>query len=74
MAKYHAIELMQEVGIPEARKRYKQYPFEFSGGMRQRIVIAKSTIKAGIGFPISFPFATALLYFSVSAANRCSSF
>ncbi len=40
MAKYHAIELMQEVGIPEARKRYKQYPFEFSGGMRQRIVIA----------------------------------
>ena len=31
---------MEEVGIPEPRLRYKQYPFEFSGGMRQRIVIA----------------------------------
>ena len=31
---------MEEVGIPEARIRYNQYPFEFSGGMRQRIVIA----------------------------------
>lgn len=40
MAKARAIKLMEEVGIPEARKRYKQYPFEFSGGMRQRIVIA----------------------------------
>ena len=40
MAKNHAIELMEEVGIPQARKRYKQYPFQFSGGMRQRIVIA----------------------------------
>lgn len=40
MAKARAIRLMEEVGIPEARKRYKQYPFEFSGGMRQRIVIA----------------------------------
>lgn len=40
MAKNHAIELMEEVGIAQARKRYKQYPFQFSGGMRQRIVIA----------------------------------
>ena len=40
MAKYRAIKLMEEVGISEARKRYRQYPFEFSGGMRQRIVIA----------------------------------
>lgn len=40
MAKARAIKLMEEVGIPDARKRYKQYPFEFSGGMRQRIVIA----------------------------------
>ena len=31
---------MEEVSIPEARSRFYQYPFEFSGGMRQRIVIA----------------------------------
>ena len=31
---------MSEVGIADARMRYNQYPFEFSGGMRQRIVIA----------------------------------
>lgn len=35
-----AIEIMTEVGIPEATKRFNQYPFQFSGGMRQRIVIA----------------------------------
>ena len=40
MAKETAIKLMEEVGIPEPRVRYTQYPFEFSGGMRQRIVIA----------------------------------
>ena len=40
LAKEKAIKIMEEVGIPEARVRYKQYPFEFSGGMRQRIVIA----------------------------------
>ena len=40
IAKKKAIKLMEEVGIPEARIRYRQYPFEFSGGMRQRIVIA----------------------------------
>ncbi|MDE6414132.1 MAG: ATP-binding cassette domain-containing protein [Anaeroplasmataceae bacterium] len=39
-AKTKAIKLMEEVGIPEPYKRYRQYPFEFSGGMRQRIVIA----------------------------------
>ena len=40
MAKHRAIKLMQEVGIANPRKRFRQYPFEFSGGMRQRIVIA----------------------------------
>ena len=40
IAKERAIKLMEEVGIPEARIRFRQYPFEFSGGMRQRIVIA----------------------------------
>ncbi len=40
LAKAKAIKLMEEVGIPEPAIRYNQYPFEFSGGMRQRIVIA----------------------------------
>ncbi|MFI3284118.1 MAG: ABC transporter ATP-binding protein [Erysipelotrichaceae bacterium] len=35
-----AIELMVLVGIPSPERRIKQYPFEFSGGMRQRIIIA----------------------------------
>ena len=39
-AKRQALEVMKEVGIPLPEKRFKQYPFEFSGGMRQRIVIA----------------------------------
>jgi len=39
-ARERAIEVMTEVGIPEPKKRLKQYPFQFSGGMRQRIVIA----------------------------------
>ena len=39
-AKAKALKIMEEVGIPFPEKRFRQYPFEFSGGMRQRIVIA----------------------------------
>ena len=38
--KKSVIRLMEEVGIPNAPARYDQYPFQLSGGMRQRIVIA----------------------------------
>ena len=38
--KKRAIELMTMVGIPSPETRLNQYPFEFSGGMRQRIIIA----------------------------------
>ncbi len=39
-AKQKAIQMLEKVGIPDPEKRYNQYPHEFSGGMRQRVVIA----------------------------------
>ncbi len=39
-AKEEALQILIQVGIHDAEKRYKQYPHEFSGGMRQRVVIA----------------------------------
>lgn len=39
-AKSKALEMLKKVGIPDAERRFNQYPHEFSGGMRQRVVIA----------------------------------
>lgn len=39
-AKEAAIEMLELVGIPNPKERYNQYPHEFSGGMRQRVMIA----------------------------------
>ncbi len=39
-ARERVIEILTQVGIPDPKLRYKAYPFQFSGGMRQRVVIA----------------------------------
>ena len=39
-AKQEVYRILEAVGIPDPQRRYKQYPHEFSGGMRQRVVIA----------------------------------
>lgn len=41
-AEERAVKLLTQVGIPSPEKRLKQYPYEFSGGMRQRIIIASA--------------------------------
>lgn len=43
-AEARSIELLDLVGIPEAKKRFRMYPHEFSGGMRQRVMIAMSLL------------------------------
>jgi oligopeptide/dipeptide ABC transporter ATP-binding protein len=43
-AREKAIAMLQKVGIPGAERRIDQYPFEMSGGMRQRIVIAMALV------------------------------
>ena len=43
-ARAAAIDLLEQVEIPEARKRFDQYPHEFSGGMRQRVMIAMALL------------------------------
>ena len=43
-AEHRALLMIEKVGIPGGRMRLKQYPFEMSGGMRQRVVIAMALV------------------------------
>lgn len=43
-AEKKAIEMLELVSVPQAEKRFKQYPHEFSGGMRQRVMIALAMV------------------------------
>lgn len=42
-AQERAVELLQKVGVPDAKKRLGDYPHQFSGGMRQRVMVAMAT-------------------------------
>lgn len=44
LARKRAVEVLDQVGIPDAAKRLKDYPHQFSGGMRQRVMIAMALI------------------------------
>ncbi|HEX5540968.1 MAG TPA: ABC transporter ATP-binding protein [Micromonospora sp.] len=44
VARRRAIEMLDRVGIPQPQKRFDQYPHEFSGGMRQRAMIAMALV------------------------------
>jgi peptide/nickel transport system ATP-binding protein len=43
-ARAHVVEMLHRVGIADARRRFEEYPHEFSGGMRQRAMIAMALI------------------------------
>ncbi|KKJ76395.1 oligopeptide transporter ATP-binding component [Kiloniella litopenaei] len=43
-ARAEALSMLEKVGIPEAKKRFDMYPHEFSGGMRQRVMIAMALL------------------------------
>ncbi len=43
-AEARAIDMLERVGIPDAKKRMRDYPHQFSGGMRQRVMIAMALI------------------------------
>jgi len=58
-AKARSIELLEQVDIPEAGKRYSSYPHELSGGMRQRVMIALA-VAAGPKLLIADEATTAL--------------